>query len=168
MFKTLSILPEYDAFFKIHPFKKTPQRKPFTMVGASRRNQKSPSLIYLNHHKKLFYAAPVDKVSYYEWAGANSTHRLYFIAGVDGVFTVLHKNMDTGVLKVPCCYANPDYYASGKDPEFASVKIMAYLQENGWTYCRINGLATEEERNDIMACVNIKLTELGWAKGRYF
>ena len=121
--------------------------------------------MYLNHEIKHFYIVPAGDVSVYSWVNVDS-HSLYFIAGVDGVFTVVHKNNTTCEIKVPCCYNNPDYMATGADPDTKVIAIAEFLKSRDWTEFRVYDIAPD--KNEIMACVKKKIDEDGWAGGRYF
>ena len=156
MFKDLSIISEVDAFFKIHPFTKTVGRLPFTMIGCERRNKKSDYVLFLNHDFKKIYKVIQGKVTKFAWPN----HVLYFVAGVDGVYTVVHRNLNAETIRVPCCYGNPDYLVSGTDP---NIKLLAIIDYLGWDWVEIS--APCEESAEIMALVNEKIKTKGWCGG---
>ena len=171
MFTALSTVFEPDVFFTIHPFKKLPGVKPFTMLQAKKRNRVSSTTLYLDHSRKVAYEALSGDISTFTWNG----HSLFFIAGIaytlgdenTKIYTCVHRGRG-GAIKVPCCYENPDYMgAKAKTPDEKLQEIKSYLMGYDW---RMNTAwaVPETTYGYILDLVLKKLDTDGWSGGKTY
>ena len=156
MFKKISWVTDPDVCFKIHPFNRKDYSLPFTMVLCTHSSIVSDYMLFLNHSRKIVYKVPLGIVSQYSWPG----HRLYFISGTDGIYTLVHESPKG--IKVPCCYENPDYLRSRMDPNKKTNKIIEYL---GWEVA--DGKESEESAR-ILSLVHSKIDTSGWNGGHIY
>ena len=160
LIKDIELILEIDICFTVHPFKRDGIRLPFTMVSCIKGNKQADSILFLNHEKKEFYMAPNFAVSEYLWTN-NDDHRLYFIAGIDDIYTIVHENITQGLTKVPCCYEHPDYVI-GFDPNLKILELIEFLMRDSWK----KNIATKTD-NSIMNIIKDKILNVGMTGGKY-
>ena len=160
MIKDLKLILETDICFCIHPFKRAEGKLPFTMISCIRGKRQYDYIFFLNHERKEFYIVPNFSVSEYRWVN-NDQHCLYFVAGVDKIYTVLHENISQGLIKVPCCYENPDYFFKG-DLKNNYLRIKDFLLDNDWALH-----VAQKIDNNILNLIKEKIDTTGVSGGKY-